>query len=550
MADEEKIARSADHAIHTDDHTVPPSEAEDLDIDLEAWGEEHGYVLDVEVLKELTPTWSNYQTTADGKTVLIPQPSSDSRDPLNWSWGKKHIILFVIAATAFLPDYGSATGAVTLLPQSAIWKLSPDVVNHSQVGNVFMLGAGGVFVVALAAYFGRLPVLFWFTFTAVWTAAGCAGAGNFSSFMAFRILNGFFSTVAQGGGLMFIKSVPALLLDLFFVHERARKINVWASFVILSPYFGPLITAFIISTQKWQWAFGVYTIMTGLCLLLQIVFAEETFFNRKLPSDERPTRTPGVAGRVSRLVGVELWRTRKQRSTFGQAVMRPVLVLLKPTVFISTVYYLLTFAWVVGINTTLAIFITAPPYNFGPRSIGFFYFGKAFPQTPIVAALLGEATGHWLHEAIARFLTHRSKEKKLEPEYRLMAIAISTPFMVTGLVVLGFALERGWHYMIAAVGWGLYVYGIMVTTVAITAYNLDSYPEGSGEVAAWINFARTTGGFIISYFQVTWANAMGTERSFGIQAAICLAAYFLVVFLQLFGKRVRERAGPLRFKTD
>lgn len=56
----------------------------------------------------------------------------------------------------------------------------------------------------------------------------------------------------------------------------------------------------------------------------------------------------------------------------------------------------------------------------------------------------------------------------------------------------------------------------MITTVAITAYCLDSYPEGSGEIvrqeirvevmtlltqqykAAWINFARTTGGFIIS----------------------------------------------------
>ncbi|KAK5161392.1 hypothetical protein LTS14_001188 [Recurvomyces mirabilis] len=332
--------------------------------------------------------------------------------------------------------------------------------------------------------------------------------------------------------------------DLFFLHERARKINVWASFVILSPYFGPLFTAFIISTQKWQIAFAVYTVMTALCLILQIVFGEETFFNRKLPASERPRRTPGVSGKVSRLVGIEQWRSRKQRSTLAQAVARPFQVLVKPTVFIATVYYLLTFAWVVGINTTLSIFVTVPPYNFGPRSIGFFYF------TPVVAALLGEVIGHWLHDAIANALTHRSKEKKLEPEYRLMAIWISTPFMIAGLIVLGFALERGWHYMIAAVGWGLYVLGIMISTVAITAYLLDSYPEGSGEVAAWLNFARTTGGFIVSYFQVEWANKMGTETSFGIQAAICFAAFLLIVTLQISGKRLRDRAGPLRFKTD
>lgn len=78
------------------------------------------------------------------------------------------------------------------------WGMSPDQVNHSQVGNVFMLGAGGVVAVALSAYFGRYPVLFWFIVLAVATSAWCAGATTFESFMAARILNGFFSTVAQG----------------------------------------------------------------------------------------------------------------------------------------------------------------------------------------------------------------------------------------------------------------------------------------------------------------------------------------------------------------
>ena len=163
--------------------------------------------------------------------------------------------------------------------------------------------------------------------------------------MAFRILNGFFSTVAQGGGAMFIK-------DLFFIHERARKLNIWASFVILSPYFGPLITAFITSTQKWQWAFGVYTIMTGLCWIAQMIFGDETYYNRKIPIEKRPPRTPGIKGQSQRLIGIEQWRSREQRSTFSQAVMRPVRVLIKPTVFISTLYYLLTFAWYVSFQSS------------------------------------------------------------------------------------------------------------------------------------------------------------------------------------------------------
>lgn len=91
-----------------------------------------------------------------------------------------------------------------------------------------MLGAGGLFVVTLSAYSGRLPVLFWFSVIAFLTSIWCAVATSFESFMTARILVGFFSTVAQSvsftlhmleqklmeqGGLMFIK-------DMFFLHEH------------------------------------------------------------------------------------------------------------------------------------------------------------------------------------------------------------------------------------------------------------------------------------------------------------------------------------------
>lgn len=36
----------------------------------------------------------NLKLAKDGKTVLIPQPSDDPNDPLNWSWKKKHVSAF------------------------------------------------------------------------------------------------------------------------------------------------------------------------------------------------------------------------------------------------------------------------------------------------------------------------------------------------------------------------------------------------------------------------------------------------------------------------
>lgn len=194
-----------------------------------------------------------------------------------------------------------------------------------------------------------------------------------------------------------------------------------------------------------------------------------------------------------------------------------------------------------GINTTLAIFVT-PLYGFGPRQIGFFYF------TPVVAVTLGEAIGHWLHDANAKRYI-RSHKGHFEPEVRLYVIYLALPLVIVGLVLFGQAMEDAWHYMATAVVWGLYVFGMMITTVALNSYCLDSYPEASGEVCAWLNFSRTVGGFIISYFQVRWAEAQGTKLSFGIQGAVCAFAVVFIIALQIWGKKLRVWAGPLNFAT-
>ena len=76
-------------------------------------GDHGAHVLDASQLQG-----ENVKTTVDGKIILIPQPSSDPNDPLNWSYAKKHIQLFVISVVAFMPDFGSSMGIITLLPQA------------------------------------------------------------------------------------------------------------------------------------------------------------------------------------------------------------------------------------------------------------------------------------------------------------------------------------------------------------------------------------------------------------------------------------------------
>lgn len=269
--------------------------------------------------------------------IRIPQPSDDPNDPLNWGQSKKLLVLGVVAASAFLPEFGSAIGIITSIPQAREWHIPQNTVLHSLVGNLAMLGFGGISAVVCMTYFGRLPVLFWFSLFSLWTAAFCAGSSTFNEFMAARILNGFFSVVTYVGAVIYVN-------DLFFLHEHARKVNAWVFFVLLAPYLGPLITSFLLTKTSWRWCFGIYTILTGLSLLAVVLFSEETYYDRSIPPAEQPKPT----SRLSRLVGIEQLKSRRLRNSFVDALLRPIKTLLKPTVFISGIFYVFTYMWGIG----------------------------------------------------------------------------------------------------------------------------------------------------------------------------------------------------------
>ena len=90
----------------------------------------------------------------------------------------------------------------------------------------------------------------------------------------------------------------------------------------------------------------------------------------------------------------------------------------------------------------------------------------------------------------------------------------------------------------------------MIATVALNAYLLDAYPEGSGEVGAWIVVGRTMGGFMATYVEINWVTRSGPVDAFAVQTAITAAAGFVVLVLGLFGKRLRKAQGRMYFAME
>ncbi len=104
------------HVVKVPQSTINYTETEGPILDPELRGNDsEGYILDV---NQIGPNLVA-KTARDGQTVLIPQPSDASDDPLNWSKTRKHVVLAMVCACTFLPDYGSVTGAITLIPQAA-----------------------------------------------------------------------------------------------------------------------------------------------------------------------------------------------------------------------------------------------------------------------------------------------------------------------------------------------------------------------------------------------------------------------------------------------
>jgi MFS family permease len=135
--------------------------------------------------------------------------------------------------------------------------------------------------------------------------------------------------------------------------------------VILSPFLGPFIVCFIVSHITWRWAYWSLAILNAVAWLLIVLCMDETFYPRSLAQSQVPVRR----SRVLRVLGIEQWKTKLIPNTFWQAGMRSWTAITKLPVLLSFLYYSMTFAWVIGVNITIGVFVI-PAYHFTFDNLG------------------------------------------------------------------------------------------------------------------------------------------------------------------------------------
>ena len=139
----------------------------------------------------------------------------------------------------------------------------------------------------------------------------------------------------------------------------------WSTSLILSPFLGPFIACWIVGHTTWRWAFWSLAALNAVAWLLIVCCMDETFYPRHLAPGQVPVRR----SRLLRVLGIEQWKTNLIPNTFLQAGIRSCTAITKLPVFLSCVYYFMTFAWVIGVNITIGVFII-PAYNFTFDNLG------------------------------------------------------------------------------------------------------------------------------------------------------------------------------------
>ncbi|TKA58770.1 hypothetical protein B0A55_12666, partial [Friedmanniomyces simplex] len=216
--------------------------------------------------------------------ILVPQPSDDPRDPLNWPLWRRDLItgilcLLSVIASTLSPLLAANTLTLTLYFEKSFTDIALLTGYH-----LLGVGVAGFIFVASARVWGKRHLYLIGTIVIIVSSAwgGASGDGHtlelagveqrkrlYKSLLAAR----FF----QGIGLApFEALVNASVGDLYFVHERGTRMALSNLSLFGGAFFTPVIVGTLTSTMGWQWSFYLLAIFAAAMLPLVILFVPET----------------------------------------------------------------------------------------------------------------------------------------------------------------------------------------------------------------------------------------------------------------------------------
>lgn len=207
---------------------------------------------------------AHLKRAADG-TILVPQPSSDPADPLNWPLWRRDVITTILCLLSVIASTLSPLLAANTLTLTLYFEKPFTDIALLTGWHLFGVGVSGFIFTASARVYGKRHLYLLGTVVIIVSSAWGGGSGhNYKSLLAARVF--------QGVGLApFEALVNASVGDLYFVHERGKRMALSNLSLFGGAFFTPVIVGKMTSTLGWQWTFYFIAIFTAAMLPLVIV---------------------------------------------------------------------------------------------------------------------------------------------------------------------------------------------------------------------------------------------------------------------------------------
>ncbi|KAJ5904332.1 hypothetical protein N7504_006715 [Penicillium tannophilum] len=464
--------------------------------------------------------------------ILVPTPSRDPNDPLNWSRVYRIYIAIISCAAIFLAQFLAAGPSVDMIgiiqdlfgisPTDPGYSSALSKMSYAFSGTSFAQGMSNLVYMPLIIKYGRRPVYI-ISFIIYGACALWAGlAKDYNEELAARIIMGF-----AGGSAECL--APLTIADIFFLHERGRIMSYYSAALSCGVSGGIILSGLITIHQSWR---VIYYVAAGMiwALVILITFTmPETAYQRTYPNIIDETETDPNKVQVAHAESVI-----PQKKTYAQQMRlfnpsytdeslltlfwRPFPVLFLPSVLWGTLCMSVCIGTFVAVCSNFATAFTNT-YGWSTWQCGLTYVAA------LIGAFVGVYGGGWLSDKIADWMTQRQGGIR-EPEMLGIQHSLHWIVPVLGLGMLGFVITQ-------------------VSNIAIV-YAVDAHRPIAGEVVVSQLSFKAAFGFLLSFYTNPWIDSAGYLNALGALAGICAAILILWIPLFIWGKQIRIWSLRLR----
>ncbi|KAL5478934.1 hypothetical protein ACEPAI_2221 [Sanghuangporus weigelae] len=465
--------------------------------------------------------------------VLVPQPSDDPDDPLNWSRAKKHTGPLVSAhIVTMAAEFDRSVQAISRALGSAL---------------VLSLAFATIFWSVFSIKLGKRPVFLASTLLMFAGSMVASYTKNYNMLLGSRILQGIGQAVLE-----FL--VGSSISDIYFLHERGIPVALWNLALLNGINITPPIAGQVIIHKGWRYAFKMFSISAGLLFILQFFLVPETTYHREVLPNLSRTQTGSMEKGSTEKVGSEkrveearedvISVPRKKtyleelsvyngvyptKASVPALLVRPFISCLTPVSLWADLIYGVAITWLVLIATSVAQLFSAPPYNFETDEIGLTY------MSPFICACLAALLCGPLTDYVAKrfsLINHGT----FEPEYRLVLVAFYAVFACMGFFGWGISAHVHDPWIGPVIFFGLINFGVTIGCSAAIGYVVDSHRQSSDSALGGVILFS----FIITFIINDWFEARGVLNVFCIVGGITMFTSLLTIPMYIYGKRARS----------